>query len=249
MAVTQEREGRVLVVRIDRPQKRNAVDVETALGIDAALNRLEDDPDLRVGILTGSADVFSAGTDLVDGFDARTERGGEYGVIRRRRTKPLVAAVEGIAFGGGLEIALACDVVVAARTARFALPETRRGLVASSGALFRAMRALPLPVVKDLLLTGAEIDGERAHTLGLVSRLSEAGGALDGARAVAAEICLSSPLAVATTLEALAGQLAADEELGWQVTAAAWAAVEDSADRDEGVAAFLDRRPPRWTLP
>jgi enoyl-CoA hydratase len=135
--VPYETSGRTLVVRIDRENRRNAIDVATALDIDAALNRLEDDPELWVGVITGTATVFSAGTDLKDGEGARTERGGEYGLIRRRRSKPLIAAVEGIAFGGGFEIALACDIVVASTSARFALPETRRGVVASSGALQR----------------------------------------------------------------------------------------------------------------
>jgi enoyl-CoA hydratase len=143
MTVTQESRGRILVVRIEREHKRNAIDVEAALGIDAALNRLDDDPALWVGVLTGTQTVFSAGTDLKDGAGARTERGGEYGLIRRSRVKPLIAAVEGVAFGGGFEMALACDLIVASRTARFALPETRRGVVATSGALFRAVRALP----------------------------------------------------------------------------------------------------------
>ena len=122
--VRAERRGRLLVVRIEREAKRNAIDRATADGIDAALNRFEDDDELWAGVITGTTTVFSAGTDLKDG-SGRTERGGEYGLIRRRRSKPLIAAVEGPAFGGGFEIALACDLVVASRTARFALPESR----------------------------------------------------------------------------------------------------------------------------
>ena len=135
-----ERRDRVLLIRMERQAKRNAVDAAMTRGIDDALNLLDDDDQLWAGVITGTTAVFSAGTDLKDG-SGRTERGGEYGMIRRRRAKPLIAAVEGPAFGGGFEIALACDLVVAARTARFALPESRRGVVASSGALFRAMRA------------------------------------------------------------------------------------------------------------
>lgn len=247
MTVHQEVRDRILVVRLDRPEKRNAIDVEMALGIGAALDRLDDDPDLWVGVLTGTGSLFSAGTDLVNGKDARTERGGEYGLIRRERRTPLIAAVEGVAFGGGFEIALACDVIVAARDARFALPETRRGLVASSGALFRALRALPLPVVRDLLITGGELSGERAFGLGLVSRLAEPGAAYETAMAVAADICLSSPHAVSTTLAALAEQLTDADELGWRATAGAVEAIIGSVDMDEGVAAFLERRAPRWS--
>ena len=122
-----ERRDRALVIRIDREAKRNAIDHVTAGGIDTALNLLEDDDQLWAGVITGTTAVFSAGSDLRDGTGGPTERGGEYGVIRRRRTKPLIAAIEGPAFGGGFEIALACDLVVASRTARFALPESRRG--------------------------------------------------------------------------------------------------------------------------
>jgi enoyl-CoA hydratase len=246
MTVHQELDDHILVVRIDRPAKRNAIDGATARGIDAALNRLDDDPNVWVGVLTGTADLFSAGTDLVDGHDAKTDRGGEYGIIRRRRRKPLIAAVEGVAFGGGFEIALACDIVVAARNARFGLPETRRGLIASSGALFRANRALPPQIATDLLISGAELSGERAYSLGLASRLAEPGRALGLAVEVAREICLSSPFAVQTTLQALAVQLEAADEKGWDATGRAVEAISTSQDKEEGIAAFLEKRPPVW---
>jgi enoyl-CoA hydratase/carnithine racemase len=246
VAVTTEVLDRVIVVRIDREEKRNAIDAETTMGIDAALNRLDDDPQLWVGVLTGTKTVFSAGTDLKDGAGGRTERGGEYGVIRRRRLKPLIAAVEGIAFGGGFEIALACDLVVAASTARFALPETRRGLVATSGALFRVIRALPLHVAKELLITGAELSGERAGQLGVVNRVTEPGGALQCALALAGDICLSSPVSVRATLAAIAGQLDEQDAKGWAATAQAIETITAGPDMEEGIAAFFERRPPRW---
>ncbi|GAA4663066.1 enoyl-CoA hydratase-related protein [Amycolatopsis dongchuanensis] len=247
MAVRQEVRGRVLVVHIEREEKRNAIDVDTAVGIDEALNRLDDEPELWVGVLTGTRTVFSAGTDLKAGLDFRTERGGEYGVIRRQREKPLVAAVEGIAFGGGFEIALACDVVVASTAARFALPETLRGLVPTSGALFRAIRALPPHVAKELLITGTELSGKRAHHFGLVNRLTEPGHALEGALAVAEEICASSPVAVRAVLGAVAAQLADEDRRGWAETERAVESIRGSADRQEGIAAFFERRPPRWS--
>lgn len=246
MTVRQERRGRVLVVRIDREEKRNAIDRAVAEGIDAALNLLDDDPTLWVAVLTGTASVFSAGTDLRDGAGGGTERGGEYGIIRRRRAKPLIAAVEGPAYGGGLEIVLACDLVVASRTARFALPETRRGVVASSGALFRTLRALPLHVAKELLITGAVFDAERAHQLGLVNRVTEPGRALDAALELADDVCASSPVAVGATLAAIASQHDAADADGWDATAEAVARVMRSEDLEEGVAAFLEKRPPQW---
>jgi enoyl-CoA hydratase len=246
MPVTAEARGRVLVVVIDRPHKRNAIDADIAAGIDAALNRLDDDPELWVGVLTGTDSLFSAGTDLRNGAGAGTERGGEYGLIRRRRIKPLIAAVEGVAFGGGFEIALACDVIVASTTARFALPETRRGVVATSGALFRVMRALPLHVAKELLITGAELDAERGHQLGLVNRVTAPGQALSGALQVADDICASSPVSVRATLAAIAAQLEEDDQRGWHATADAISNVRAGQDMAEGIAAFFERRPPSW---
>jgi enoyl-CoA hydratase/carnithine racemase len=244
--VRSERRGRVLVVRIEREAKRNAIDRVTAEGIDEALNQFEDDGELWAAVITGTATVFSAGTDLKDG-GGRTERGGEYGVIRRRRSKPLIAAVEGPAFGGGFEIALACDLVVAARTARFALPEGRRGVVASSGALFRAMRALPLNVARELLITGTVLDADRAYQIGFVNRVTEPGQALTVALELAEDICASSPVSVSASLTALAAQHEADDAAGWEVTAQAVERVTASDDMKEGVSAFFEKRPPRWT--
>ena len=188
MTVSSDRHGRVLVVRIERPEKRNAIDGPTAQGIDAALNGFQDDPGLWVAVLTGTPEVFCAGTDIVAGPGEPTPRGGPYGIIRRRHAKPVVAAVEGLALGGGFEIAMACDLVVASAAASFGLPETRRGLVANSGALARAMRCLPLNVARELLLTGARLDARRAHEIGFVNRLAEPGTAVEVALELAEEI-------------------------------------------------------------
>jgi enoyl-CoA hydratase len=246
VAVVEEQRGRVLLVRIEREKKRNAIDVPTARGISAALDRLDDDPGLWVGVITGTTTVFCAGTDLRDGAGAATERGGEYGVIRRRRAKPLIAAVEGPAFGGGFEIVLACDLVVASATARFALPESRRGVIATSGALFRAARALPRNVATEMLIASTEFDAERMYSLGVVNRVTAAGGAVDAALTLAEDICASSPVSVRETLAALAGQLEDDDARGWDATTSALEAILASEDMQEGVAAFFERRPPQW---
>jgi enoyl-CoA hydratase/carnithine racemase len=246
--VTEQRE-RVLVIAIEREAKRNAIDQTIAEGISAALDRLDDDPDLWVGIITGTSTVFSAGSDVTnwDGASAATERGGEYGVIRRARLKPLIAAVEGPALGGGFEIVLACDLVVAARTATFGLPEVRIGLVPACGGLFRTSRALPLNVAKEMLLTGDRLGPERAHALGLVNEVTEPGGALAGALALAERICAVSPVGTRASLRALE-QMAADaEERGWQTTAVATDTIVASADSREGLSAFFEKRPPRWS--
>ncbi|MBH0121598.1 enoyl-CoA hydratase/isomerase family protein [Rhodococcus sp. CX] len=246
MPVRQDLCGKVLVITLDREKKRNAIDPEMAVGISAALDRLDDDEDIWVGVITGGDSVFCAGSDLKDGAQARTERGGEYGIIRRRRVKPLIAAVEGPALGGGFEIALACDLIVASTTARFALPETQRGVVATSGALFRAIRALPIHVAKQLLITQEGLTAERAFQLGLVSHVTEPGDALRRAQVLADEICRSAPVAVRQTLAAIASQYEEADERGWKATARAITAVKASDDMAEGIAAFFERRAPQW---
>jgi enoyl-CoA hydratase len=245
--VRAERTGRLLVVRMCREAKRNAVNRQLADELDAAFNLLEDDDGLWAGVLTGTGSVFCAGSDLTAGGDYLTERGGEYGLIRRRRRKPLIAAVEGPALGGGMELVLACDLVVASRTARFGLPEVSRGLVATCGALFRAPHALPGNLARELLLTGDPIDADRAYAGGLVNVVTEPGGAVAAAVALAERICANAPVAVQASLVAVNRWLAAAEEFGWQVTADAVAAIGASEDHREGIAAFLEKRPPRWT--
>lgn len=245
--VTTERSGHVLLVRIERPHKRNAIDAVTTAALDAALNTLDDDPDLWVGVLAGTAVAFSAGTDLAAGAGPPTPRGGGYGVVRRDRTTPLIAAVEGLAYGGGFEIVLACDLVVAARTARFALPETARGLVANCGALFRAPRALPLNIAREMLLTGDPLDAERAWSLGLVNRLVEPGTAERVALELAERICANAPVAQRLSLRGVAAADADRDALGWAATERASEEVNASADAAEGVAAFREKRLPRWS--
>jgi enoyl-CoA hydratase/carnithine racemase len=247
MTARHERRGRVLVVTIDREHKRNAIDEPTAAALDTAFNLLEDDPDLWVGVLTGGPSIFSAGTDLRCSASPSSERGGEYGLVRRRRVTPLIAAVEGLALGGGFELAMACDLVVASATAGFGLPETRRGVVASSGALLRAARDLPPNIARELLISGTTLTAARGHELGLVNRLADPGQALEVACELADDICRSSPVAVRETLRALDAQLSDGDEAGWAATKAAVAAVADSRDKEEGINAFFEKRAPRWT--
>jgi enoyl-CoA hydratase len=241
------REGRVLVVSMERGAKRNAIDRAMADALDEALNELDDDDEIWAGVLTGSAEVFSAGSDLTAGGDYGTIRGGEYGIIRRRRRKPLIAAVEGPALGGGLEVVLACDLVVAARTARFGLPEVGIGVVPTCAGLFRAPRALPLNVARQLILTGRPIDAPRAFEVGLVNVLTESGRALAEAVSLAQLICANAPVSVQACLAAVNDVVAVDDELGWQHTDRALRSATGSADAREGVAAFLEKRPPTWT--
>jgi enoyl-CoA hydratase/carnithine racemase len=230
---------------LQRVEKRNAMDEEMAEGLDRALNELEDDDELWVGILTGGTSVFSAGTDLRVGSGPGTERGGPYGIISRRRVKPLIAAVEGPALGGGMEMVLACDLVVASTTAMFGLPEVRRGLLALYGGVFRSARSLPLNVAKEIVLTGDPIDAGRAERYGLVNVVTEAGGALDGALALADRICANAPVAVRQSLELLEKSAATDDR-AWSWSDEAMAVVMASEDAGEGRTAFLERRPQKW---
>ncbi len=247
MSVQVERRDRVLVVSLHREEKRNAIDRELADGIDHALNTLEDDPSLWVGILTGTSKVFSAGTDLKQPASPATERGGEYGVIRRQRAKPLIVAVEGFALGGGMEIVLAADLVVASTTARFGLPEVARGILPTCGGLFRTGRNLPLNIAKELLLTGDQLSAQRAYDLGLVNRITEPGGALEGAVALAERICVNAPISVRQSLWAFEQVNTLQDQPGWDATAAATAVVRATEDFKEGRTAFFDKRPPKWS--
>src|SRR6516164_2951688 len=194
--VTTRRDDRVLLITMERAAKRNAIDRAMADQLDRALNELDDDPALWAGVLTGTADIFSAGSDLTSRGDYVTERGGEYGIIRRPRRKPLIAAVEGPALGGGLEIVLACDLVVASTSATFGLPEVTIGVVPTCAGLFRTPRAMPLNVAKQLILTGRPIDARRAYDVGLVNALAEPGAAADRALELAQQICSNAPISV-----------------------------------------------------
>jgi enoyl-CoA hydratase len=241
------REGRVLVISMHREAKRNAVDRALADALDAAFNELEDDPELWVGVLTGTTTVFSAGSDLTAQGDYDTERGGSYGIIRHERRKPLIAAVEGPAFAGGMEMVLACDLVVASSTARFGLPEVRRGLVPTCAALFRGPQALPLNLARELILTGEPIGPERAYQVGFVNVITESGQALAGAVGLAQRIGASAPVAVQACLAAVNGLARSSDDAGWGATQNATRAIVGSADLAEGMTAFFERRPPVWT--
>jgi enoyl-CoA hydratase len=245
--VSTRREDHVLVISMQREEKRNAVDRALADAIDEALNTLDDDDDVWAGVLTGTSTVFSAGSDLTSGGDYLTERGGEYGIIRRQRRKPLIAAVEGPALGGGLEIVLSCDLVVAATSARFGLPEVRIGLIPTCGALFRSPHALPLNLARELILTGEPIDAVRAYAAGFVNALTEPGNAVQRALELSNQICASAPLSVQACLAAVNGLVGMHDEAGWVATTQAMDSLQSTHDSSEGVRAFFDKRPPVWT--
>lgn len=244
--VTTERDDRILVITLARPQKRNAIDRATADELDAALNLLDDDPHMLAGVLSGGDHTFSAGSDLTAKGDYLTERGGEYGLIRRVRRKPLIAAVEGPALGGGMEIVLACDMVVAATNACFGLPEVMRGVVPTCGALFRSLGMLPPNIARELVLTGVPMDATRAHAIGFVNHLAAPGHAKTEAMAMARRIASNAPLSVRSCLTAMNGLLARGNAEGWEATGRAIAGITGSHDVKEGVIAFLEKRQPVW---
>ena len=246
MPVHFDKQGPVAVLTLDRPDKRNAFDRALTAALDEALNAYEDDPALRVAVLTGGTQFFSAGTDVVAWAGEPTPRGGPYGIAGRRLQKPIIAAVEGIAAGGGFEIALSASMIVASTTASFSLPEVGLGLIAECGGLFRGPRALPLNIARELLLTGAPLGAERAHALGLVNHLTESGQALTEALALARQIADRALLAVHETLAALEALNAEADARGWTLTEHAKTVARQSADAREGVAAFKARRAPQW---
>jgi enoyl-CoA hydratase len=243
---------RLAVITIRRPEARNAINGEVASGIESAIDRLEDDPDIWAGVLAGEGPVFSAGADLkaIAAGQARslqTERGGFAGIVQRERSKPLVAAVDGAALAGGCEIVLACDLIVASRRAIFGLPEVKRSLVAAAGGLFRLPRGLGPKVAMEAILTGDPISAERAHELGLVNQLVEAGEALDAAMALARRIVVNAPLAVRESRRVALAAFATDDATLWRMTAKAFSQVAQTDDFSEGPRAFIEKRAPIWT--
>jgi enoyl-CoA hydratase len=240
--------GHAAVITIDRPEARNAINPEVATGLEAAIDRLEEDESLRVGVLSGTPPVFCAGADLKAvgegrGAELYTERGGFAGFVRRARTKPIIAAVDGPALAGGTELVLACDLVVASEAAAFGLPEVKRGLIASGGGLFRLPRALPRAIAMECALTGAPLSASLAFHHGLVNRLCPAGAAVDVALELAAAVAANAPLAVAASRRLM---LESEEEL-WALTEAENAKIVETDDVREGVLAFVEKRAPVWS--
>ncbi|MBS1869251.1 MAG: crotonase/enoyl-CoA hydratase family protein [Actinobacteria bacterium] len=246
--LTEERDG-VLLVTLNRPEQRNAVNRAVAEGIAGALDTLDADPDLRVGILTGAGKGFCAGMDLkafVAGERPAVEGRGFAGIVQRAADKPLIAAVEGFAVAGGFEVALACDLIVAARGARFGIPEVTRGLVAAGGALLRLPRRIPYHLAMELALTGALVDAERMAEVGLVSRLVEPGAAVASALELARAIAANGPLALAASKRILVEAPAWPDDEAWARQAQITDPVRASADAREGSLAFAEKRAPRW---
>jgi len=248
--VLRERRGeRVLVITINRPDQRNAVNAAVSQGIAAALDELDADQTLSVGVLTGAGKGFCAGMDLkafVAGERPHVEGRGFAGITERAADKPLIAAIEGFAVAGGLEVALACDLIVAARGARLGVPEVKRSLVAAGGALLRLPRTMPRNIAMELALTGEPIYAERAFEVGLGNRLAEPGEALDVALELAETIAANGPLALAATKRIMVESADWPDAEFFTRQSAISDPVFASEDAREGATAFSERRDPVW---
>ncbi len=244
--VLTQRRGRVLVVTLNRPDALNALDAALSDGLLAALRELDADPQLAVGVLHGAGRAFSAGMDLKE-FLAHGSPKSLLELARTGARKPLVAAIEGFALAGGLEVALTCDLVVAARGARLGIPEVKVGLFAAAGGLYRLPQRLSPGVAAELALTGAPIDAERAHQLGFVNRLADPGDALEEAVRLAETIAANAPIAVEASKELLHGAAGITEPEFWDLQEPTFDRVFTSDDAREGPAAFAAKRAPSWT--
>jgi len=245
-----ERDGRVLTVTLDRPKVLNSLHAPACFELDRIFTEFEADPDLWVAIVTGAGErAFCAGHDLADAPDAPMPESGWAGLAeRQRRVKPLIAAVNGLAYGGGFEIALACDIVIASANATFALSEPRVGAVALGGGAQRLAKQLPSAISMGLLLTGRRMDAAEAHRWGLVTEIAATGESLAVARRWAAEILECAPLCVRYTKE-LALEALEDAELPTRIGLRRREITERlfaSEDTREGIRAFLEKRKPEW---
>lgn len=253
--VTYEVRGQVALITLNRPDARNAINDELAQAMEAAIDRLESETDVWVGVLTAntqghSKPVFCAGADLkalnAGGQTLGTKRGGFAGFVYRERSKPIIAAVDGLATAGGCEIVLAADMVIATTRSSFGLAEVKRNLIAGAGGLFRLPRAIGQAVAMEVILTGEPLGAERAYQLGLVNRLVEPEKAVEEAIALAEKIATSAPLAVAASRRVvLAAAYATDEELK-DMTNKEFAPILQSEDTKEGLMAFIEKRAPQW---
>jgi enoyl-CoA hydratase len=246
--VITERRGHVLVVTLNRPEARNAFDAKSAEALQAAADQIDAEDDIFVAVITGAGGHFSAGADLkaaARGERAAAKRGG-FGWFAKPPRKPVIAAVEGYAVGGGFELCLSCDLIVAARTARFGLPEVRHNVVAIGGGLFRLPRRMPYHLAMELALTGEFRDAEFMHRWGVVSRVVETGAALDEAVRWAEALQANGPTALAASKEIMFHAPDWTDEEAWGSQMAYAQRALQSEDRREGLTAFAEKRRPVW---
>ena len=239
----------IMTVTLNRPKAKNAANKALAEGVAAAMDELDSNDDIRVAILTGAGGTFCSGMDLkafVTGEMPMVEGRGFAGITEKPPQKPLIAAVEGYALAGGLELMITCDLIVAADNAKFGIPEVKRGLAAAAGGLIRLPRQIPSRLAMELALTGDFITAERAQSMGLINRVVPAGTALDAARELAATICANGPLAVRISKQVVAQSGDWSSEEMWQKQQEVVMPIFTSEDAIEGATAFAEKRAPNW---
>lgn len=247
--VLVERRGAVQLITINRPEAKNALNLAAATIIRDAVDELDDDDDLRVGVLSGAGGTFSAGMDLkgfLRGESPSFPGRGLCGIQETPPKKPLIAAVEGWALAAGFELCLACDLVIAGRTAQFGIPEVKRGLVAAGGGALQIPQRIPLAVAMEFVLTGDPITADRAAEVGLVTRVVDEGRAVDAAIELAEKIAANAPLAVQASKEIARRAMEWTGDLAWTEPAKVFMPVFASEDAKEGARAFAEKRSPVW---
>ena len=243
--ILTETHGRVRLIVMNRPEARNAVNSAMGLALVEAIDGLDADPKLTAGVLTGAGNGFSAGMDLKAFAKEGAPKGFSH-FIQNGSQKPLIAAVEGFALAGGLEIALSCDLIVAANGVQLGIPEVNKGLFAAGGGLFRLPTRIPYGVAMEMALTSDPIRSEQAHAMGLVARLAEPGKALEVALALAERIAQNAPLGVAASKQIMRQTRGLTEEESWALQAPLTKQVFRSEDAREGPLAFAEKREPKW---
>jgi enoyl-CoA hydratase len=239
----------IMTVTLNRPEAKNAANKALAEGVAAAMDELDSNDDIKVAILTGAGGTFCAGMDLkafVSGETPQIEGRGFAGLTEQGPRKPLIAAVEGYALAGGLELAISCDLIVTADNAKFGIPETKRGLAAAAGGLMKLPQQIPPRIAMELALTGEFIGAERAASLGLVNHVVPAGTALDAAKELAAKIVANGPLAVAVSKQVILESADWTAAEMWQKQGELVMPVFVSEDAIEGATAFAEKRAPNW---
>jgi enoyl-CoA hydratase len=245
-AVLTEQRGRVLLITLNRPDAMNSINGALSHGLWAAIQQLDGDPALTAGVLTGSGRGFSAGMDL-KAFSRGEDIGPMMTFIKNGSQKPLIGAVEGFALAGGLELALTCDLLVAAKGAKLGIPEVGVGLFAAAGGLLRLPSRVGYGRAMEMAITGDPIRAEEAHQLGMVARLAEPGTAIDVALELAQRVAKNAPLAVAASKQLVRATQGITEEEFWKLQAPLQGKVFTSNDSKEGPRAFAEKRPPEWT--
>ena len=251
-----EKRGRIGIITLNRPEARNAVNGDVASGVEAALDAIEADDDIWVGIVTANTagqekPVFCAGADLkaINSGNAgglNTKRGGFAGIAYRERRKPIIVAVDGLATAGGCEIVLSCDLVVASNRSSFGLAEVKRNLIAGAGGLFRLPRAIGRGAALEIILTGEPLAAQRAYELGLVNHVVAPDQVMPKALEIAERICAAAPLAVWASRKVVLASAYEDDETLINMTTAEFGAIMASEDTKEGLNAFIEKRLPNW---